>query len=230
MGIARYCAAHLDMSYKLVPFFSRRRIALAFALVFPALLVTAIYIVINAGNWLVREDPPEKGYAVVVLTGGLPERALSAAQIFRSGYAREVWLTQPMQPGTAMEELKLPYAGEQEYSRMVLIAKGVPPTNIVILRNKISNTEDELREVARQMDAHPGSVVTVITSGTHTRRVHTLWNHIGNPRGRIVVRATPEDYFDREHWWRTTNGALSVVREYLGLFNAWAGLPLHHSA
>src|SRR6266851_1209905 len=38
-----------------------------------------------------------------------------------------------------------------------------------------------------------------------------------------------DDSFDPKHWWRTTNDALDVLREVLGLVNAWAGLPLHAS-
>src|SRR5215472_16875235 len=62
---------------------------------------------LNAGCWLVREDPPAP--AVVVLSGGLPDRALAAAEIFERGQAREVWLTHPQQPGAAMRQLNLPY-------------------------------------------------------------------------------------------------------------------------
>jgi hypothetical protein len=47
--------------------------------------------------------------------------------------------------------------------------------------------------------------------------------------GRIIVRATSLDSFDERHWWRNTTDALDVVREVLGLLNAWAGLPLGHS-
>jgi hypothetical protein len=45
----------------------------------------------------------------------------------------------------------------------------------------------------------------------------------------LLVRASTEDPFDAEHWWRTSNDALAVAREYLGLLNAWAGLPLSHT-
>jgi hypothetical protein len=40
------------------------------------------------------------------------------------------------------------------------------------------------------------------------------------------VRAAGTDGFDAAHWWRNTHDALDVVREVLGLLNAWAGLPL----
>ena len=41
-----------------------------------------------------------------------------------------------------------------------------------------------------------------------------------------MVRAAGEDRFDPRHWWRSSGDALEVVREILGLLNAWAGLPL----
>jgi uncharacterized SAM-binding protein YcdF (DUF218 family) len=175
----------------------------------------------------VSEDPLEKSQAVLVLSGGLPDRALAAAQIYRNGYAKEVWLTQPLQPGAAMKELQLPYAGEEEYSRMILIAKGVPPEAIHILKPHILNTADELQAVAAALDEQPGRTAIVVTSKSHTRRVQALWKQISTGhRGRLIVRAAADDYFDASHWWRTTSDALNVVREYLGLLNAWAGLPL----
>jgi uncharacterized SAM-binding protein YcdF (DUF218 family) len=207
--------------------FSRRALP-AIGLAFFVLLVT-VYAFLHAGFWLVREDPLEKSQAIVVLSGGLPVRALAAAEIYRAGHAKEVWLTEPLQPAAAMEELKLPYAGEQEYSRMVLVAKGVPPANIKVLKPKINNTADEMNAVAEMLGSQPGAHVIVVTSKAHTRRVRTIWNQVAKARGRIIVRAAPEDYFEPEHWWRTTNDALTVVREYLGLLNAWAGLPLHHT-
>ena len=133
--------------------------------------------------------------------------------------------------GAAMEDLHLPYAGEQEYSRMVLIEKGVRPGDIRILKPRILNTADELHIVAEALDQQRGARVIVVTSKAHTRRVRALWEKAsrGHGSGRILVRAAPEDYFDASHWWRSTPDALSVVREYLGLLNVWAGLPVTHT-
>jgi uncharacterized SAM-binding protein YcdF (DUF218 family) len=194
------------------------------------LALFAVYAFFHAGLWLVREDPLEQSQAIVVLSGGLPDRALGAAQIYRDGYAKEVWLTRPMQPGASMEELHLPYAGEEEYSRMVLIEKGVPTAKIRILKPRILNTADELRVVAETLDQQPGATVIIVTSKAHTRRVRSLWKRVSQGhRGRLLIRGASEDPFDAEHWWRTTNDALNVVREYMGLLNASAGLPLGHS-
>ena len=194
------------------------------------LLLAGIYGFFHAGLWLVREDPLEKSQTIVVLSGGLPDRALGAAQIYRGGFAKEVWLTQPLQPGASMEDLHLPYAGEEQYNRMVLIAQGVPPAKIRLLTPRILNTADELRVVAAALDQQPGATAIVVTAKAHTRRVRALWNKVSQSHhDRLLVRASTEDSFDATHWWRTTNDALAVVREYLGLLNAWAGLPLSHT-
>ena len=208
----------------------RRRSVFAIGFAVVLFVLAGIYAFYHAGSWLVREDSLEKSQAILVLSGGLPDRALAAAEIYRDGYAKEVWLTQPLEPGAAMEGLHLPYAGEQEYSRMVLIEKGVPPGDIRILKPRILNTADELHIVAEALDQQRGARVIVVTSKAHTRRVRALWEKVsrGHGSGRILVRAAPEDYFDASHWWRSTPDALSVVREYLGLLNVWAGLPVTH--
>lgn len=196
------------------------------AFILLVLLLAAAFL--NAGNWLVHEDPLQKAQIVVVLSGGLPERALAAADAFKESGASEVWLTRPQQPGAAMEQLHLPYAGEEQYNRMVLIDRGVPAAAIRTLPPYINNTADELRAVFAELPPRPDTTFIVVTSKAHTRRVRSVWNVIsrGSKRGRLLLRAAPQDPFDARHWWRSTGSVLSVVREYLGLVNAWLGLPL----
>lgn len=212
--------------------FLSRRAWLLSAAALVVLVSLAVYAFQNAGVWLVREDPLEKAQFVLVLSGGLPDRALAAAEVFRASHAKEVWLTRPMQPAAAMQQLDLPYSGEEEYSRMVLISKGVPPDDIRILRQRINNTADELQAVFDELQSQPDATVIVVTSKAHTRRVRSVWKYVSGRtnRGHLLIRAAPQDTFDPQHWWRTTNDVLSVVREYLGLLNAWAGLPLRHGS
>ncbi len=42
----------------------------------------------------------------------------------------------------------------------------------------------------------------------------------------MMVHAAHDDPFDADHWWRNTRDVFAVVRETLGLVNAWAGLPV----
>ncbi|HWT88520.1 MAG TPA: YdcF family protein [Candidatus Angelobacter sp.] len=181
---------------------------------------------LRIGNWLVREDPLRPSSAIVVLSGAMPERALEATEIYHAGLAPEVWITQPAEPKQAMTTLGIPFDGEEEYSRRVLMKHGVPERAIRILQPPIVNTADEMNTIAATLESVHGLSVIVVTSKAHTRRVHGLWNRLEAKRGQIIVRAARTDSFDPSHWWRTTHDALDVVRELLGLLNVWAGLPL----
>jgi len=181
---------------------------------------------LRVGTWLVREDSPRPGNAIVVLSGAMPERALEAAELYHQGLAPEVWITQPNEPKYTMATLGIPFDGEEEYSRRVLLKHGVPERAIRILQPPIVNTADEMNTIAATLESAHGLSVIVVTSKAHTRRVHGLWNRLEAKRGQIIVRAARTDSFDPSHWWRTTHDALDVVRELLGLLNVWAGLPL----
>jgi hypothetical protein len=160
------------------------------------------------------------------LSGAMPERALQAAEIYREGYAPEIWITQPSEPKQTMSALGVPFDGEEVSSRRVLMREGVPEKAIRILSPGVVNTADEVGVIADSLKRAPGTTAIVVTSKAHTRRVRALWNHLEARRGQIIVRAAEGDSFDAVHWWRSTHDALDVVREVLGLFNVWAGLPL----
>jgi uncharacterized SAM-binding protein YcdF (DUF218 family) len=202
---------------------SRRRIGI---LVLFILLVGAVFAARGAGRWLVREDPLTRADMIVVLSGGLPYRAEAAATIFRGGYAPEVWVTRPESPAPDLLARGIHYVGEEEYNRDILIALNVPETAVHVLSGTIVDTEQEVEAIAREMRSMGKTGVIIITSPQHTRRVRALWKHVVGNNLKMTVRAAWEDPFDADHWWRNTRDALSVVREYLGLANAWAGLPV----
>jgi hypothetical protein len=181
------------------------------------------------GRWLVVEDPLEKAQAIVVLSGRMPLRAMEAAKLFRNGYAPKVWLTHPTEPGAALEAMGIPYVGEDSYNSRILIHQGVPADAIRVLQPSILNTADELAAVSAALGDVRESSVIIVTSKVHTRRVRILWHRIAAGRGRALVRAASDDPFEPGRWWRTSGDALDVVREFLGILNAWAGMPLHPS-
>jgi uncharacterized SAM-binding protein YcdF (DUF218 family) len=205
---------------------SRSRALLILAVVGSG-LVLAVVIFFGVGRWLVVEDPLAKARAIVVLSGAMPLRAIEAAKIYREGYAPEIWLTHSMEPGITLQEMGVPFFGEDYYDKLVLIHEGVPQGAIHVLEPPILNTADEIKVVAATLARAKGEGVILVTTKAHTRRVSLLWRRLAPSQGRAIVRAASSDPFDPRHWWRTTSDALEVVREVLGLLNAWAGLPLH---
>lgn len=204
------------------------RRASKFLLAFCGVLILAVAVLfLGVGRWLVREDPPEKARAIAVLSGRLPIRAIEAARLYQAGYAPEIWLTRSAEPADSLQSMDIHYVGEDFYNLRVLVHEGVPVDAIHVLQPAILNTADEMNAIAAALAEEKGGAVIIVTSKAHTRRVHTLWKKLAAGRGRAIVRAASDDPFQPSRWWRTTGDALDVLREVLGLLNAWAGLPLH---
>jgi uncharacterized SAM-binding protein YcdF (DUF218 family) len=182
----------------------------------------------RVGLWLVVEDPLQPSGAAVVLSGDMPVRAREAAEIYHGQFAKEVWVTHPEDPTAELHEMGIDYLGESFYNEKVLIQLGVPVVMIRVLEPRIVNTEDEVHLIAKTAREAGIHRVIIVTSKAHTRRVHTLWRKLVGDDPALIVRYAREDPFDGAHWWRRTSDALQVVREVLGLANAWAGFPLQH--
>lgn len=189
-------------------------------------LLWALLFFLFVGRWLVLEDPLEKAQAIVVLSGRMPLRAMEAAELYREGYAPKVWLTHSAEPGASLKAMGVSYVGEDLYNVQVLMHEGVPADAIHLLEPPIINTADELAAVSTALAAEKGGTVIIVTSKVHTRRVRILWNRLAAGRGRALICAASDDPFEPRRWWRTTGDALDVVREFLGILNAWAGMPL----
>lgn len=201
----------------------RRRIALGVA---GMLLLGAAVFLLDVGRWLVVEDPLEKAQAIVVLSGRMPLRAIEAAKLYREGYAPKVWLTHSTEPGATLKAMGITFVSEDAYNEQVLMHEGVPADAIRVLQPPIINTADEIVAVSAALEEKKSARVILVTSKVHTRRVRILWRRLAAGHGQAITRATSDDPFEPGHWWRNTSDALDVVREFLGILNAWAGMPM----
>jgi uncharacterized SAM-binding protein YcdF (DUF218 family) len=195
-----------------------------------AFFFAGLIVFLNVGRWLVVEDPLQQADAIAVLTGRMPSRALEAARVYKQGYAGRVWLTHSTEPGATLQEFSVPFVGEESYDKQILMHQGVPESAIQVLDPPIANTADEMKTIGFALREHNKRSVIIVTSKVHTRRVRALWNRIAGNDGAAIVHGVSDDTFDPAHWWRSTSDALDVVREVLGLANAWAGLPLRPAA
>jgi uncharacterized SAM-binding protein YcdF (DUF218 family) len=191
-----------------------------------AFVFAALLLFLNLGRWLVVEDPLHDADAIAVLSGNMPSRAFEAARVYKQGFAAQVWLTHSTEPGATLAELSIPFEGEDFYDKQILMREGVPASAIQVLDPPIVNTVDEMETIGAALKRRNLHSVILVTSRVHTRRVRALWNRISAKDGIALVHGVSDDSFDPAHWWRSTGDALDVVREILGLANAWAGLPL----
>jgi len=188
--------------------------------------VVATIVFFTVGGWLVVQDPLAHADVIVVLSGSLPERAVEAARVFQAGYASQVWVSAPTSPEEALKAMKISYVGEDFYNEKVLIAQGVPADSIRVMARPSANTEEEIRQIGENLRSNDYDSAIVVTSKAHTRRVRVIWRKLVGSEAHLIVRYASGDSYDPAHWWRHTPDALEVVRETLGICNAWAGFPL----
>ena len=189
-------------------------------------IMPAAWAIRGVGQWLVVQDALEPAQAIVVLSGRMPVRAREAAEIYRQGFAAQIWITRPASPEEELRQMGIGFVGEEFYNQRVLIQLGVPTDAIRVLDKPVINTEQEVLEISDALRQEGGSNVIVVTTKPHTRRVKAIWKRLVGNSPRLMVRFASQDGYDGAHWWRHTSDALDVVRELLGLANAWAGFPV----
>jgi uncharacterized SAM-binding protein YcdF (DUF218 family) len=181
---------------------------------------------LRVGDWLVVQDPLAQAKTIVVLSGDMPIRAIEAARIYQQNVAAQVWISKGLSPEAELEQMRINYVGEDFYNRKVLIALGVPADATRVLEDDAANTLEEVDGIARDLRQEDAHSVIIVTSKAHTRRVRYIWKHRVGDDPQLILRYANYDTFDPEHWWRKSHDGLEVVRELLGLANAWAGFPL----
>jgi len=211
--------------------FSRNRRALWFgaALLVAIVLVGFAHASIfrSVATFLIVEDPLEPAAAIVVLGGHLPFREMEAARLYSAGLAPKVVLVRGArrEEWKALQDLRIEVKEGWELSREVLIRQGVPPSAILVPEEEAEGTLEESQVAARALKPENLPVI-LVTSKYHTRRAHLTWNYVTEGRSKAIVRAADQDPFDPTRWWRERRFVLSVVREYLGLVNYYAGFPV----
>src|SRR5260370_7003697 len=112
----------------------------------------------------------------------MPLRAIEAAKLYRDGYAPEIWLTHSTEPGKALEQMSIPFAGEDHYNALVLIHEGVPAQAIHVLEPPIVNTADEIKVVAAALARAKGESGILVTPKAHTSPVLLLCPSLAPPQ------------------------------------------------
>jgi uncharacterized SAM-binding protein YcdF (DUF218 family) len=210
-------------------FYSRRTLYIGAGLLFGIVLVGFVELPLfrGIGSFLIVEDPLEPAAAIVSLGGHLPFREMEAAKLYRDGWAPQVIVVRaaPSAEFEALQALKINKEQEWEASIRVLIQQGVPNSAIIVPEQEGIGTLEEVQAAYTSIPTKDARVI-LVTSKFHTRRTRLTWQYVSGGRSKPIVRAATADPFDPERWWQERSFVLSVVREYLGLINFYAGFPI----
>jgi uncharacterized SAM-binding protein YcdF (DUF218 family) len=152
---------------------------------------------------------------------------MEAARLYRAGWAPGIVIVRgaPSYESEALDRLGVRKVAEWELVRQVLLKEGVLESAVHVAEDDAVGTLEELRAVYNALKIKNAPVI-LVTSKYHTRRASLTWRYVTSGRSQAIVRAAGADPFDPERWWRQRRFVLSVVREYLGLANYYAGFPV----
>jgi uncharacterized SAM-binding protein YcdF (DUF218 family) len=173
-------------------------------------------ILIFLGNYLIYEDPLQNADAIAVLNGGFPHRLLEAIDLYQAGHAPLIIVSR----GTELigyqyvRQLGIDVPEEPEYSKMVILKKGLPEEALIILENRIDSTEQELKQLYQFLTERKMDRVILVSSKYHTRRVMKYFNRIAGDPMICIVRPSKYDPYNPGHWWTVREQARQVWLEY----------------
>ncbi|RLT08643.1 MAG: YdcF family protein [Planctomycetota bacterium] len=178
-------------------------------------------ILISLGQWLVVNDP-QPADVMVVLVGGDPDRDQLAAELFRQGFAQEIWLANE---GDMAESDPRNDAGNLIRR---LLAGGVPRDRIRLLPTA-RNTTAEAQRVAEYVDSlspetRPHSI-TVVTTSFHTRRARFLFRkYLAKSGVAIHMAASQDPTLPAVRWWAQRHAKTMYTGEIAKILFTWLGL------
>ncbi len=169
------------------------------------------------GAFLVVADPLQRADAIVPLAGGA-DRAASAAQLFRQGYAGWFVATDLAPDGQGAGMLS------SKENAPEAIRRGVPAERICTTAAIVTSTYTEAQAVRALAEQRRWSSLIVVTSPAHTRRAQLLFREVFAGSGvAVIVRPAAELNADPAPWWQSPGERSLSIREYLKLAASLVG-------
>ena len=169
------------------------------------------------GKYLVTNEPIKPADAIVVLSGGFPERAREAAELYREGFAKKIFLTKGKRSEShryVESTLHIDIPEENELNFLILSKLGVKEEAIYIASEEVDSTEDEARVLKPLFLAQGIQSILLVTSKCHTKRASKIFRHFLRKEIKVTPVPSRYDTFDVKRWWRKREDARQVAYEY----------------
>ena len=174
---------------------------------------------------LIVEKPLQSADAILVLSGSSAylERTKKAAELFKTGIAPKIFLTDDgSQGGWDRTEKRNHFFAER--ARRELIKQGVPEDAIEILPGVVEGTRDEAILAEKTLRERNLKSILLVTSPYHTRRTLSTFETLLSNDAVEVGIASPapgEQSPPPNYWWLSPRGWQFVAAEYLKIAYYW---------
>ncbi len=97
---------------------------------------------------------------------------------------------------------------------------GVPAAAIIPLNHRAEDTREEAQVVSDFVASHGWKKILLVTSNYHTRRSEYIYQRTLPPGTQLRVISAPDNDYDPQSWWRTSEGVRIFFHELGGYLAA----------
>lgn len=165
------------------------------------LLINFNSILTSFGSFLIFDEQPHKADVIIVLGGGRNnDRVIHGVELYQSGYADKVLLSD----GNIVSNRTM---------KQKALSLGVPESAI-IQEEQSTTTFENARYSLKIVQALEYKSAIVVTTSYHTRRSSIIFNQVFKGID-VTVSATPYDPAMTQRWWENSYSTEFVISEYL---------------
>lgn len=177
-----------------------------------ALLVVLLLALQNLGRFVsATASPPRKSDLIVILGGGLGERAIRGADLYQDGFAQNILLT-------GMDRISHGPPSDNPYFRFrYLLWRGVPQ-DAMIIDDSPSSTWKEAEYIARLCLSRGWTRLLIVSDPPHFRRLAWVYRRVLDRAGiewRLIDATSP--WWVADYWWQNARSAQFAFMEAIKL-------------
>ena len=194
-------------------------------------LLLSVLMLRQAGNWLVRDDAPQKADAILILMGSRGDRALMAADLWKESYATQIIFVEDYENGREfLTQRGIVLPNDAFMTTSILTQLGVPDNCILTLPGEAKSTLDEAGALKKYLENNPSTdTLILVTSKSHSRRASEIFeNSLHTLPHKVILISCPSSFdgFQAKTWWKHRESAKQVFLEYVKivsfvLFEQW---------
>jgi len=172
-----------------VRIFGRAKLLFLLLLIGVLLYWQHVRILQGLGQFLVKEDRPQKADLIICLSGSWANRTLTAADLYRAGWSGRVFLFREEKPVgyELLQQRGIRLPETRDLAREILLRSGVPRSAIFSGERESTSTYDEACQIREFLRLHPFSHLILVTSKYHSKRAYlTFRSLLGDPQIRIL--------------------------------------------
>ena len=174
-------------------------------------------ILTGIGEYLIVRNNLEKSDLIICMAGEAAERGLETADIYKEGYAPNVFISRErLSPAySVLEKRGVHYSESRDLLIDVLQGLGIPRTAMIVSDSFVESTIEEALAVRSAVLEKDYRSLIVVTSPTHTRRSLLTFKHVFE-EDDIEIIVVPSKYSDfrADAWWKTRRHLKEVFLEY----------------